>query len=321
MKLSFLKPAEGSTKTNKRLGRGHGSGGGGTAGKGHKGAKSRSGNVAKKGFEGGQMPLQRRVPKFGFKNFNRIEYKAINLDALQLLVEKTNAKTIDLAMLQANGLSAKSDLVKILGRGEITSAVEVVVNAFSSSAIEAIEKAGGKAVVYKKTASAVIDSPKVVAPVKVKVAKVAEVVTEVALVAEVTPVVELVAEVAPVVEVVAEVASVVEAVAEVTPVVEAVAELAPVAEKKASKINKGDDLKLIEGIGPKIADLFISAGIDTFAKLADASVEQMKSILETGGPRYTIHDPSTWAEQAVLARDGKLSELKELQDRLNGGKA
>jgi large subunit ribosomal protein L15 len=342
MKLSFLKPAEGSTKTNKRLGRGHGSGGGGTAGKGHKGAKSRSGNVAKKGFEGGQMPLQRRVPKFGFKNFNRVEYKGINLDALQLLIEKTNVKIIDLGVLQANGLTSKSDLVKILGRGELTSSVEVIVNAFSASAISAIENAGGKATVYKKVAAA---TSEVKAPVKVKAPK-AVVATIAAPVAKSAPVVEAVVEAAPVVEVVVETAPVVEAVVETAPVVEAVVETAPVveavveatpvveavvedtpvveeakAEKKSAKVSKGDDLKLIEGIGPKIADLFINAGIDTFAKLADASVEQMKSILETGGPRYTIHDPSTWAEQAVLARDGKMSELKELQDRLNGGKA
>jgi large subunit ribosomal protein L15 len=312
MKLSFLKPAEGSTKTNKRLGRGHGSGGGGTAGKGHKGAKSRSGNVAKKGFEGGQMPLQRRVPKFGFKNFNRVEYKGINLDALQLLIEKTNVKIIDLGVLQANGLTSKSDLVKILGRGELTSSVEVVVNAFSASAISAIESAGGKATVYKKLAAATSEEN---APVKVKAPKVV-VATIAAPVAKSAPEAKAVVETAPVVEAVVETAPVEEAVVETAPVVEE-----PKAEKKSAKVNKGDDLKLIEGIGPKIADLFINAGIDTFAKLADASVEQMKSILETGGPRYTIHDPSTWAEQAVLARDGKMSELKELQDRLNGGKA
>lgn len=147
MNLSSLKPAKGSVKKNTRLGRGQGSGGGGTAKRGHKGAQSRSGYSRKVGFEGGQMPLQRRVPKFGFKNINRVEYKAINLDTLQTLVESTGATSIDLAFLLNHGLMGKSDLIKVLGRGEIKSAVEVKVNAFSASAKAAIENAGGKAIV------------------------------------------------------------------------------------------------------------------------------------------------------------------------------
>jgi large subunit ribosomal protein L15 len=145
MNLSSLKPAQGSVKVRKRVGRGAGSGLGGTSARGHKGAQSRSGYSAKRGFEGGQMPLQRRVPKFGFKNINRIEYKAINLDAIQLLVEKTNATVVDLSLLRSNGLIGKNDLVKVLNRGELKAAVEVQANGFSASAIESIEKAGGKA--------------------------------------------------------------------------------------------------------------------------------------------------------------------------------
>lgn len=147
MKLSSLQPAKGSVKANDRVGRGHGSGGGGTAKRGHKGAKSRSGYSQKRGFEGGQMPLQRRVPKFGFKNINRVEYKAINLDTIQALFDKTGVKSIDLGFLYNNGLTSKRDLVKILGRGELTAAVELKANAFSASAIAAIEKAGGSATV------------------------------------------------------------------------------------------------------------------------------------------------------------------------------
>ena len=146
MNLSSLKPAAGSVKVGKRVGRGQGSGLGGTSARGHNGAQSRSGYSRKLGFEGGQMPLQRRLPKFGFNNINRVEYKALNLDAIQALVEKTNATVITLDLIRENGLCAKKDLVKILNRGEITSAVEVQANGFSSSAIEAIEKAGGKAV-------------------------------------------------------------------------------------------------------------------------------------------------------------------------------
>ncbi|WP_028663500.1 50S ribosomal protein L15 [Runella zeae] len=146
MNLSSLKPAAGSVKTKKRLGRGHGSGMGGTSTRGHKGAQSRSGYSQKSHFEGGQMPLQRRVPKFGFKNINRVEYKALNLDTIQALVEKTNVALVDTEVLLSNGLISKTDLVKVLNRGELKAAVEVKVHAFSKTAAEAIEKAGGKAV-------------------------------------------------------------------------------------------------------------------------------------------------------------------------------
>ena len=117
MKLHTLKPAEGSTKSKKRVGRGQGSGHGGTSTRGHKGAKSRSGYKTKIGFEGGQMPLQRRVPKFGFKNINRVEYKGINLDTIQTLVEKSKPKSITPELLVESGLANKKDLIKILGRG------------------------------------------------------------------------------------------------------------------------------------------------------------------------------------------------------------
>ena len=146
MKLNTLKPAEGSIKSNKRIGRGQGSGKGGTATRGHKGAQSRSGYSRKQGFEGGQMPLYRRVPKFGFKSPNRVETKPINLDAIQGLAEKKITKiTIDTFV--ENGLASKNDFVKVLGRGELSAKVEVSANAFSKSALEAIEKAGGKATV------------------------------------------------------------------------------------------------------------------------------------------------------------------------------
>jgi len=143
MKLHTLKPAEGSVKKSKRVGRGQGSGRGGTSTRGHKGAKSRSGYSRKIGFEGGQMPLQRRVPKFGFKNPNRVEYKGINLDVIQAVVDKTKAKVVDHELIVANGLASKNDLIKILGRGELTSKVEVKANKFSKTASAAIEKAGG----------------------------------------------------------------------------------------------------------------------------------------------------------------------------------
>ena len=146
LNLSNLSPAYGSTKNEKRIGRGEGSTRGGTSTRGHKGAKSRSGYKRKSGFEGGQMPLQRRVPKFGFTNINRVEYKAINLDALTTLLEKNSATTMDAAYFVANGLVSKNAKIKILGRGEIATAVEVHAHAFSKSAAEAIEKAGGKAV-------------------------------------------------------------------------------------------------------------------------------------------------------------------------------
>jgi large subunit ribosomal protein L15 len=144
MNLSNLKPAKGSTKNKKRLGRGEGSGFGDTAGRGHKGAKSRSGYSKKRGFEGGQMPLQRRVPKFGFTNPNRVSYKAINLDVIQKLVTDKKIETFDLEVFQANGLAAKNDLVKVLGRGELSSKVTVTAHAFSASAKAAIEANGGE---------------------------------------------------------------------------------------------------------------------------------------------------------------------------------
>lgn len=143
MDLSNLKPAKGSTKTNKRLGRGQGSGKGGTSTRGHKGAKSRSGYSQKIGFEGGQMPLHRRVPKWGFKNRNRIEYRAINLDSLQELVDQKNIEVIDPETLFSNGLVGKNDLVKILGRGELKAKIDVKAHAFSDKAKEAIEALGG----------------------------------------------------------------------------------------------------------------------------------------------------------------------------------
>ena len=147
MKLSSLKPAEGSVKTSQRVGRGQGSGLGGTSARGHKGAQSRSGYSRKRGFEGGQMPLQRRVPKFGFKNINRVEYKAINLDTLQSLAETAGLKVINFETLYTNGLVSKSDLVKILSRGTLTASVEVHAKGFSSAAKAAIEAAGGQAIV------------------------------------------------------------------------------------------------------------------------------------------------------------------------------
>ena len=147
MQLSNLKPAKGSVKTNYRRGRGQGSGGGGTATRGHKGAKSRSGYSSKRGFEGGQMPLQRRVPKFGFKNINRIEYASVNLDALQKLVDNKGIKEITPDVLIQNGLAAKTDLVKILGRGELKAAVTVKAHAFSTTAKSAIETKGGSATI------------------------------------------------------------------------------------------------------------------------------------------------------------------------------
>ncbi|MDZ7847485.1 MAG: 50S ribosomal protein L15 [Owenweeksia sp.] len=146
MGLENLKPAVGSTKSRKRIARGEGSGHGGTSTRGHKGAKSRSGYKTKIGFEGGQMPLQRRVPKFGFRNFNRVAYHGINLDTLQGLVDNGKAKdTVDLAMLRENGLVGKNDLVKILGRGELKAKLSVQAHGFSKSAKEAIENQGGEA--------------------------------------------------------------------------------------------------------------------------------------------------------------------------------
>jgi large subunit ribosomal protein L15 len=148
MDLSNLKPAEGSVKNQgKRVGRGQGSGKGGTATRGHKGAKSRSGYSKKLGFEGGQMPLQRRVPKFGFTNINRVEYQGVNLDTLQQLVDEKKIKdTIDFETLVLLGKAGKNDLVKILGRGELKSKLRVTAHKFTASAKAAIEAAGGEAV-------------------------------------------------------------------------------------------------------------------------------------------------------------------------------
>ena len=146
MNLSNLKPAKGAISQNQRLGRGQGSTKGGTAGRGHKGQKSRSGYSQKLGFEGGQQPIQTRVPKFGFKNINRIEYKGVNLDTLQILADSKKVVKIDKEVLRENGLVSKHDLVKILGRGELKTKLEITAHAFSKSAKEAIEKAGGKAI-------------------------------------------------------------------------------------------------------------------------------------------------------------------------------
>ncbi len=145
MNLHNLKPAEGATKSTKRIGRGQGSGHGGTSTRGHKGAKSRSGYKSKIGFEGGQMPLQRRVPKFGFKNINRVEYTGINIDALQALVDAKKIKdTVGVEDLRNNGLVGKKDLVKILGRGELSAKLTVEAHKFSKTAQAAIEANGGE---------------------------------------------------------------------------------------------------------------------------------------------------------------------------------
>lgn len=145
MNLNSLTPATGSTKQRKRVGRGEGSGHGGTSTRGHKGAKSRSGYKSKIGFEGGQMPLQRRVPKFGFTNRNRVVYKGINLDTLQELIERKKLKEITPEILVENGVSSKKDLVKILGRGELKSKISISAHGFSATAKKAIEDQGGEA--------------------------------------------------------------------------------------------------------------------------------------------------------------------------------
>lgn len=145
MKLNNLKPATGAVKTSKRIGRGTGSGKGGTSTRGHKGAGSRSGTSTKVGFEGGQMPLQRRIPKFGFKNINRVEYTGVNLDAIQKLVDNKNITDITREVLLANGLASKNDVIKILGRGELKSKVNITVHAFTATAKAAIESKGGVA--------------------------------------------------------------------------------------------------------------------------------------------------------------------------------
>jgi large subunit ribosomal protein L15 len=148
MDLSNLKPAEGSVKNQgKRVGRGQGSGKGGTATRGHKGAKSRSGYSKKLGFEGGQMPLQRRVPKYGFKNINRVEYQGVNIDTLQQLVDDKKVKgNVDFETLVSLGIAGKNELVKILGRGELKAKLTVTAHKFTATAKAAIEAAGGEAV-------------------------------------------------------------------------------------------------------------------------------------------------------------------------------
>lgn len=144
MKLHELKPEKGSTKKTKRIGRGEGSGRGGTATRGHKGQKSRSGYSKKIGFEGGQMPLQRRVPKFGFTNPNRKEYTIINLDQVQKLIDDQKIKSLDSELMIKNGLADQGDLIKVLGRGDLIAKIDVKVNAISASAKKAIEDKGGK---------------------------------------------------------------------------------------------------------------------------------------------------------------------------------
>ncbi|GAB1345418.1 50S ribosomal protein L15 [Cloacibacterium sp. Arc13] len=146
MNLNNIQPASGATHNSKRVGRGQGSGKGGTSTKGHKGQKSRAGYSQKIGFEGGQMPLQRRLPKFGFNNINRKEYRAINLDTIQALVDAKNLSEVTKEVLVENGLSSKNELVKIMGRGELKSSVSISANKFTKSAEEAISKAGGKAI-------------------------------------------------------------------------------------------------------------------------------------------------------------------------------
>ncbi|MEN9442588.1 MAG: hypothetical protein RLZ33_2665 [Bacteroidota bacterium] len=143
MNLHNLTPASGSVKRVKRIARGQGSGHGGTSTRGHKGAKSRSGYKSKIGFEGGQMPLQRRVPKFGFKNINRVEYKAINLDIIQSLIDRKNVSEITPEVLRENGLVSRNELVKILGRGELKGKINVTAHKFSGSAKAVIEGQGG----------------------------------------------------------------------------------------------------------------------------------------------------------------------------------
>ena len=147
MKLENLAPAAGATKTSKRLGRGQGSGKGGTATRGTKGAQARAGYEHKIGFEGGQMPIQRRLPKFGFTNPTRVEYKAVNVSALEALAASLGVAEIGVETIKAAGLAGKNDLVKVLGNGEISAALTVTADAFSKSAITKIEAAGGKAVV------------------------------------------------------------------------------------------------------------------------------------------------------------------------------
>jgi len=150
MELHNLKPAKGSTKNNKRVARGQGSGRGKTATRGHNGAKSRSGYKTKRAFEGGQMPLQRRIPKRGFKNVNRVDYIAVNIERLQALSEKHSVTTFDLETFTKLGVTKSRDLVKVLGSGEITASLNVTAHAYSASAKSAIEAQGGTATVYEK---------------------------------------------------------------------------------------------------------------------------------------------------------------------------
>ena len=149
MKLENLKPAQGSTHNSKRVGRGQGSGKGGTATRGTKGAQARAGYEHKIGFEGGQMPIQRRLPKFGFKNPTRVEYLAINVSTLQAVSERTGITAFDIETMIGAGLAHKGDLIKVLGNGEITAALEVSAHAFSASAVSKIEAAGGKTTVIE----------------------------------------------------------------------------------------------------------------------------------------------------------------------------
>ncbi len=150
MDLSNLKPAKGSRKPRKRIARGEGSGHGGTSTRGHKGAKSRSGYSKKIGFEGGQMPLIRRAPKFGFKNKNRVEFKAINISTIEKIAVENNLSEIDFIVLKSKGVVSKNDKVKILGKGQLTKKVVVKAHSFSKTAIEAIEKNGGQAIIVEK---------------------------------------------------------------------------------------------------------------------------------------------------------------------------
>ena len=149
MKLENLKPAKGSTHNSKRVGRGQGSGKGGTATRGTKGAKARAGYEHKIGFEGGQMPIQRRLPKFGFKNPTRVEYRPVNLSTLQALAEKAGVKSFDVEALIAAGVVKAGELVKVLGNGDITAALEITAHAFSATAVSKIEAAGGKTTVIE----------------------------------------------------------------------------------------------------------------------------------------------------------------------------
>ena len=149
MKLENIKPAAGATKNTKRVGRGQGSGKGGTATRGTKGAKARAGYSHKIGFEGGQMPLQRRLPKFGFKNPTRVEYQAVSLASIQAIADAAGVKEIDVNLIKDYGFAAKTDLVKVLANGEVTAALTVTADAFSKTAVAKIEAAGGKAVISK----------------------------------------------------------------------------------------------------------------------------------------------------------------------------